>query len=187
VLALAPFLAADHAGVLHALRYRGAPGLGGISLLVQPALATNWLTNAPGWHLTSISRAVNDYGGVLTAAALLAAGVLLMRHRVSAFPAAVIVWLTVYAFSANFFIQYLVWGLPFFLMAGHLRWGALLEAVMFVPTVLAYWVPWNEDFVGPLYATLLILVWAGWIASLFVCSRHAARHRHPRLATPAPG
>ena len=46
------------------------------------------------------------------------------------------------AFSPDFFLTYLVWGLPFFIMAGYLLEVAILQAFLVIPTVAYYLSLW---------------------------------------------
>ncbi len=50
LLALAPFWAADAEAVRRMLRYNGLPGLGGLTLAVQPDLAEAWLRRPVGYN-----------------------------------------------------------------------------------------------------------------------------------------
>src|SRR5207248_4644933 len=47
VLSLVPFAASDFSATFKALRYRGLPGIGGLSLVVQPRLARAWISQHP--------------------------------------------------------------------------------------------------------------------------------------------
>lgn len=65
---------------------------------------------------------------------------------------AVLLWLAVYAFGVNFFFQYLVWGLPFFVMAGYIRSTLVVQLLVLPPTLLFYLRPWHEVGVAAVYA-----------------------------------
>jgi uncharacterized membrane protein len=159
VVAMLPFLLADAAGVLSSLRYRGGAGLGGISLLVQPELAAGWLAGSDV-RLSTVSRALLDAGVLVTLPVVLAAGVLAVRQRVPAVDAAVLLWLAFYVAGVNFFMQYLVWGLPFLLMRGHLRAVAALQLALLPALVLTYAVEPSAALVWTLYTPPLIAAWA---------------------------
>lgn len=140
VLLLAPFLVANAGGVANAAGYSSYPGVGGLSFLVQPHLSDIWLAGhipALG-DLNSAARFVFDHGNAILAVAVLGVFSLLARRRPAPAEAATILWLAFYVFAPNIFFGYLVWGIPFFLMAGHLRATLALEALVFCPTMLIF-------------------------------------------------
>jgi len=139
-LLLIPFLLADAGGVANAAGYSSYPGVGGLSFLVQPHLSEIWLAGripALG-DLNPAARFVFDHGNLIVAAAVLAAFAAIARRRPAPAQAATILWLAFYVFAPNIFFGYLVWGIPFFLMAGHLRATLALEALVFAPTMLIF-------------------------------------------------
>lgn len=156
-----PFAISDWSGVEILYRYRGAIGLGGIGLIVQPELPLGWFGLA-AVEPHGLASALRENGGLITAAALAGTGAFLWWVRAPAVLGAVLVWLTVYVFGINFFLQYLVWGIPFFLLAGYVREVALLEAVLLAPTLANYIGPESEWQAWALYTVPMILVWAGF-------------------------
>lgn len=174
VALMAPFVLADPGAVDTVSGYHGAPGVGGISLLVQPDLATLWLSGH-AVELTPASRWLFDHGSVLTIIGLATAAVFLMRYRPSPARAAVVVWLVVYAASPNFFLQYAVWGLPFFLLAGYLWQVAAAQAVLLVPTLLVYLAPVSTGLALGVYAPLMIGLWVAVVVCLVRTCRSIAR------------
>jgi hypothetical protein len=158
-----PFLAADPSGVLRLRHYAGSPGVGGLSLVLQPDLAERWLTQ---WVVaTPLTRWLFiDHAGPYNAMTMIVFGAYAWRFRPSPRVAAALVWLVVLALGSGFFFQYLVWGIPFFLLAGFLRATALLQAVITVPMVLFYLGPWHpaDHWVVYLYVSLMLGVWAMW-------------------------
>ena len=162
---LAPFAIADADGVTGLADYAGAPGLGGISLLVQPDLAGKWLEDTLR-TLSGPSQELFDHGSALSGAALLAAGGVLLRFRTPPRVAAVVVWLTVWVFGAGFFFQYLVWGLPFIVLCGWLRAAVALQAVVLVPLLLFYLRPWDGDWPELVYVPLMVAVWVAMAVGL---------------------
>ncbi|HWH44353.1 MAG TPA: glycosyltransferase 87 family protein [Thermoleophilaceae bacterium] len=173
--ALAPFLAADFAGTRHSFEYNGVAGFGGISMLVQPSLADAWMTlRLEGLELNAASRALIDAGSAPALLALAVIAGLLLWLRPAPAHAVTIAWLTLYVLAPNFAFQYVVWGLPFFILAGHLGWVAAFQALLFVPGVLIYTVP-HGDWAVYAYFPLMALAWAGALLALVLAVRSAAR------------
>jgi len=169
--ALAPFLAADGAGVIRALGYGGIPGEGGLTLLADPDLARHWVQNAPGVRPNGLVTFLSDHGGLITGGALLLAGALAARRRMEPRQAALVLWLTFYVLGTGFAFQYAIWGLPFLILAGRLRWAAALQAGLLVPMLIFYMGPFRADALVPVYFVLMAAVWAGLAAALFVTVR----------------
>ena len=157
-LAMVPFGVADHGALATVAGYRGAPGVGGLSLLAQPDLARIWISGQ-AVDLNVVNRFLLDHGSAVLIPALAAAGALMLRYRPEPARAAVVLWLTVYVASPNFFLQYAVWGLPFFLLAGHLRAVAAAQAALLIPTLLVYTVPWPAGVALGVYAPLMAGLW----------------------------
>jgi hypothetical protein len=155
---LAPFLAVDADAVWDHLTYRGFPGLGGLSLVVQPDYVLFWQAgHAP--PSGAATEFLLDYGGVVAAAGLLAAVALLARFRPGPLDAAVIVWLAVWLLGVNFFIQYLVWGLPFLLARGESRKVAAIQLIA-TPALLALYLDASEDWLlWSVYTVPMIALW----------------------------
>jgi dolichyl-phosphate-mannose-protein mannosyltransferase len=177
---LLPFLVADPDGVRALRRYAGIPGMGGLTLAVQPELAERWLTNPVGpnpineWiagHTTLINLVV--VGGV---------GAFLLRFRVAAPRAAAILFLAVLALGTGFFFQYVIWVLPFLLLAGHLRAALAMQLVAIAPAVLFYRGPWEDHGVVVVFAVLMIALWVGWLAGLVALGREAVVARRREAA-----
>jgi len=177
LLAMAPFLAADPGAVVRSLRYAGTPGLGGLSLVVQPALADSWFNEVP-LHYNGVSQALYDGGGLIVAGALGALAAFLFRYRPPPLEAAVLLWLTVYVVNPNFFPQYLLWGFPFFLIAGYLWEVAALQVALLPATVILYARPWESDLPTLVYVATMLPLWVAWVVALVVSVR--------RTATPGP-
>ena len=168
-----PFALADPGGVEIISRYRGGVGLGGIGLLAQPELTLGWLgVGAP--EPTAIATALRDHGGPITAVAVLATGALLAWRRAPALIGATLVWLSVYVFGVTFFLQYMVWGIPFFLMSGYLREVALLQGLLLCPTLLTYIGPSADWQVWALYVVPMIALWLALSAAYVLTVRAAA-------------
>jgi hypothetical protein len=134
---LAPFALTTPRSVVDALKYRGLPGIGGLSMLVQPSLADSWLALKP-LHNSSLTNALQDVNGVLIALGAAGAAFVGWRRRVDAVTLACVLVLGVWVLGANFSLGYVVWGLPLFLLAGRIREVAGLQALLLVPTLLIY-------------------------------------------------
>jgi hypothetical protein len=166
VLALLPWLLAKPAATVDALRYTGVPGLGGLSLLAQPDLADFWLLQRDV-HLSGLTKALLDARFPITVAALAAVAVMLVWRRPEPARAAVALWLAVFASAVNFGPRYVVWGLPFILMAGRLREAAALQAIAFPAAVIVVARPYHADWIVVFYVTLMLVllisfaVWLG--------------------------
>jgi hypothetical protein len=169
--ALAPFLVADGAGVARALGYGGIPGQGGLTMLADPGLTRYWVHNEQGIGPNGLVAFLSDHGSLLTAAALLAAGAFAARRRLEPRHAAVLLWLTFYVLGTGFAFQYAIWGLPFLILAGRLRWAVVLQAGLLVPMLLYYLGPFKVDALLPVYYVLMATVWAGLAAALVVTAR----------------
>jgi Glycosyltransferase family 87 len=173
VAVLLPFVITDP-GVIEWLgSYQGAPGKGGISMIVQPSLAWDWVTIGT-WapNLNDLNGFMSDNATAIILLTMAALVVFFLRYRPAPIDAAVLVWLAMYAFSPSFFIQYLVWGLPFFIMAGYLKQTAVIQAALLPTTVIYYFAANTSEGLGglgPLFAAVylatMIALWAFWLAA----------------------
>jgi uncharacterized membrane protein len=169
VLLMAPWVLAEPHATLDALRYTGLPGIGGLTLLVQPSLADSWLLSAPG-HLSSLNSTLLDIRGPLLALSAAAAALYLVRRKPEPAKGALIAWLAVYVLSVNFGPRYLVWALPFALMAGYLWEVAVLQVIAF-PAALAIGTRPHPslDWLPTVYVILMItllVAFALWLVLL---------------------
>lgn len=178
-LMLAPFFVADPDGVLKILDYNGAPGLGGLSIVMQPSLAADWLTGAP-LDLSPVSSWLAERGGLTSLLALAGAFAFLLRYRPSPLDAAVFVWLVVYAFSPNLFLQYAIWGLPFMLIAGYLRAALLVEVLLALPFAVVYSQVWDDRDIALAYTPFMIALWALSVAGVLLLGRRIQRRSGSR-------
>jgi hypothetical protein len=173
---------ASHIDLSPVVRYTGVPGWGGISLAIDPALGWHLLTMPlplPPSAQSGLSHTVQDHARWITAVALAAYTGFIFRYRPAPIDAAALLWLVVYAFSPNFFLNYLVWGLPFFLMAGFLTEVALLQALLIAPTVgyyIALW-PAPSTATGVLYIPALIALWAFWVVATLALAWRIVKRR----------
>ncbi len=174
-VSLAPFLIADSSAVLELRHYQGAPGMGGLTLVLQPDLAQIWLSK-----FVTVNPVVKwlsiTHGGPYNVAILAAYALYAWRYRPEPRTAAALLWLVVFAFGAGFFFQYLVWGLPFFLLGGYLLATAVLQLVVTIPMIIYYTGPRpGSDSVAYFYVPPMLVVWAMWVAGAGVLVRRRRR------------
>lgn len=177
LLTLAPWFAAEPHATIAALRYNGLPGLGGLSLVAQPSLATAWLVTND-FHRSALTNALIDARTILTLALLVGVAAFLLRRRLEPLTAALVVWTALFAFGLNFGPRYLVWALPFALMAGRLREAAALQLIAFPAAVIVAGRTWNHRWIATVYVVLmiaLIVAFLAWLALLVVRARPAPR------------
>src|SRR5581483_4120353 len=185
-LALAPFAIADSHGVGRLLAYHGGPGAGGLSLAVQPDLAHFWISSYwqhPPTPLipSATSRFLIHHGALLTELGLLVLGAISLWRRLGPLSAALLLWLGFYSFGTGFFFQYLVWGLPFFLLAGRLREVAALQLAVLAGMLLFYFGPHGRAAAEVAFAVVMLLVWAALVVA-FVRVLGSSIRSAPRAA-----
>lgn len=158
VAMLAPFLIVDAGAVLAHFNYQGFPGLGGLSLVATPQYPLFWQADhlPPAGDQTIF---LLDYDHLIAAAGLILAIVVVAVFRPDPLGAAVIVWLAVWVFGVNFFIQYLVWGLPFLLARGQLRTAAAIQALAGPAVLLLYLERSEEWLLWSVYTIPMIALW----------------------------
>ncbi len=187
-LVLVPFLVADPTGVLDLRHYQGLPGRGGLSLVTDPGNASAWIRGRPfNDGRGEIGMYVHEHGGALTLLALVALAIFLYRYRPAPVDGAVLLWLTIYAVSPNFFLHYLLWGLPFFIMAGYLREVAILQVALIPATLITYLRPFADPTPAvAIYLPTMICLWAFWVVALVTVARRIVRQRpaHPAGVQP---
>ncbi|MGI9021602.1 MAG: glycosyltransferase 87 family protein [Solirubrobacterales bacterium] len=172
LLALAPFLIADFDGASRALGgYSGAPGLGGITMLLQPGLSRAVLTGDFPIEIDPLVQALYDNAAVIILLTLAAAAAVLARYRPAPAEGAALIWLGIYVTSPTFFAQYAVWGLPFMLMCAQLGRVALIQAVLLAPTLLLYALPWEAGVATSAYVVAMAALWLLWVAALVAQAR----------------
>jgi hypothetical protein len=167
-------------------RYAGFPGWGGLSLVVEPAYGWQLFTQQlfTPYHHSGLSQTVQDNARWIAAVPLAVYTGLVLRYRPAAVDAAAMLWLVVYAFSPNFFLNYLVYGLPFFIMAGFLVEVAVLQALLIAPTVAYYLVLWPNPSTatGVLYVPALIALWVFWVLATAAVAWRIIKGRERNLA-----
>lgn len=183
---LLPFMIATPGAPQGVLRgYHGYPGQGGPTLAVQPGLTFTYLKEVMA-HYNGLTLRIVKHAALLGGALYLAVGAFLARYRPPPALAASLLWLATYALSPAFFFQYLVWGLPFFVMAGYLRAAAALQAGVLLPMIFFYQEPWRGDLTSYIYIPVMLVVWAGTLVALGALARGiAARRQAGDLRWPA--
>jgi uncharacterized membrane protein len=182
LVVFAPWLILDGHGKSLVWSYHGGAGLGGISLLTNPSLPLIRFSGAHGVVLTGLTKVVFDNARWITGAAIVLVAALALRRRMAAVDSAVLLWLAVWVFGVTFFLQYLLWGLPFLIMAGYLRQVLLLQALLLPADVVSYltgvpsWVTWA------FYTVPLIVAWVAFSAGLLRLA--IAATRRPMVSIP---
>jgi hypothetical protein len=178
LLALAPWLAADFAHTVESLRsHRALPGFGGIGLIAQPELAAVWLHD-DSKALTGLSQFLSDQQQLLVLPALAPFIALAFARRLDPTVAAALLWSALVVFNVGFAFQYVVWVLPFLLMAGYVWQVAAVQGALFVPAAMLYWDPFGFSPTG-LYVAIMIAVWCAAAAALVVHAVRLARRVRP--------
>jgi hypothetical protein len=174
-LVFAPFLLATPEDALRVFSYHGVPGFGGISVFAQPGFAQDVLAGKPV-HATDALLFMRDHGHeAFLVPALLALAGLLAWRRPDPLTAIVLLWLTVYTFGGNFFLQYLVWGLPFLLVRGHLAWVAAIQLFLTPALLLVYNAPVPETAAMLGYTVPIVIAWITSAVALGVMVTNVVR------------
>jgi hypothetical protein len=186
---LLPFLVANGPDTVHALRTnRGIPGFNGVSLLMyEPSLASFW-RDTVGFEPKRVVDFLTDIQQALVLVAVAATAVLLWLRRTEPVHGAVILWLAILAANPNPAWHYLVWGLPFFIMAGHLVEVAVFQAIAAVPLVLFYQPDGVRGAVLDwVYTPLALALYAALVVALVLAVRAVLRgsRSSPRLSAEA--
>ena len=139
-----PFLIAQPEGFRQGLEYAGVPGRGGLSVVFDPVFAIDRRDDAYLALLgepNSLAQFLSSASGAITVLVLVALGAFLLRYRPATIDAVVLLWLALFVFNPNFLPQYLIWALPFFLMAGYLAETAALQLAVVPYLLLNYLSP----------------------------------------------
>jgi hypothetical protein len=156
--ALAPWLLAHPHETYKGLTFNhGIPGFGGLSLIIQPGLATSWLHGQLP-RVTSATWFFYRQQNLIVGLAALLAGAYVGWRRMEPVRAAALIWLVVFVANFNWAYQYFIWALPFFLLAGWRRGVAALQLTLLLPAAELYF-----GFAVPslvwLYVPLMAAVW----------------------------
>lgn len=170
VISVLPFLIDNPHPTWTSLTYNdGVPGLGGLSVLLQPGLVSGWqhLVLKP---FTPLETWFWKKQNLIVGASVLTAGVFAYRRRLDPLPAAVLVWVTVYVSNFNWAYQYFIWGFPFFLLAGWRRSVAGLQLLLALPAAQIYF-GFSVPALSWAYIPLIMLVWVLFVVWLVVLVR----------------
>jgi hypothetical protein len=190
VLVSLPFYLAERHGFTQAISYSGAGSRGGLSLVLDPGFAVTRRTDTGAYwlgHANAVATWLSNHSGAVIAVALLLFVVFALRYRPEPLEATMLLWLTLFAFSPNFFLQYLVWALPFFIMAGFLWQVAALQAALIPALVITYLNLPTSRPEATVYVVSMFALWVFWVLALVAMARHLTRQRHVTAAawTPA--
>jgi hypothetical protein len=167
IASVIPFLLVDPHGLIHALQTnRTLPGMGGLSLVLQPALASLWL-HGTAVQLNGLNRFLFAHQQPVAAMLVLPALLIVAIRRVSPVQGAAVLYLALVLFVIGFGPQYQVWALPFALIAGFLWQVALVEAGLLVAEAILYWHPFGQ---APtyIYVPIMIVLWVVLFSVLVV-------------------
>jgi hypothetical protein len=81
----------------------------------------------------------------------------------------------------NFFLQYLVWGLPFLLARGHLRAVAAVQLALTPAMLLVYNAPVDERAALLGYTVPIVATWLVAAAALGVMTRDLRHSSSPKV------
>lgn len=176
LLSVLPWIARNPSSLSIILKYAGV-GVGPIALAVQPSIVKDILVKGANVPFHSLSLTLENHGKVIFFVVLALVSLLVLARRPRPEQAAAVLWLAVYAAIPYFFFQYVLWGLPFLLMAGYLRGVAIAQAILLVPTILWEARPWQSEAVIWPYYVLMTLAWGVAVASVVVRARRLDRYR----------
>lgn len=172
-----PFLIADgHHAITAITGTKALPGVGGVSLLIQPSLIHSYLSRPVRTDgiVIDLLRRQNLIVGV----AVLISGAYAYRRRLDAITAAALIFLVIYVVNPNWFYQYMIWGLPFFLLAGWRLEVAAVQLVLALPAAELYF-HFGLPGLEWLYVPLVDLAWCGFLAATVVLILRTRSSRPP--------
>jgi len=174
-LSVAPFLAAAPHMTLEALSSNHGVPLGGWGLLVQPNL-TDILIHGHPVVITSATKTVLDFQNLIVAAAVALAAAFVYRRRSEPAEAAVLIWLAVLASNPEWAYQYVIWGLPFFILARRYFEVAALQLLLVLPAAELYF-HFGVSLIGWSYLPLSAAIWLCLVAATVAWVRHIGHQR----------
>lgn len=183
LLGAAPWLWTDHHSILERLtHYHGLAGLGGLSLLAQPRTAQLWL-NGTAVPFSSLQVHLQAHGGAFVLVGLAVGTVVLIRYKPAPAVGAVLLFLIVYATAVNWTQYYLVWVLPFLLLAGWIRLSVAFQIILSLPVAMVYGrailhptfaTPpdlWSTGVTMGVYVPVMLALWAATVLGAVVLVR----------------
>jgi hypothetical protein len=191
-LAVLPFAAVDHQTVHDIVGYHGAPGAGGLNLLVQPRVALDWY-GAGGVSLSSASTHLGHLAGPLALLGAALAAAYSWRRHLDPLTSSVLIYAAILVLGVNFFLQYSLWLLPLVIAWGRLRTALAATIGLCVPLVFRYAEElhlrstiWSTSAIlhvyDPVTDALLLATAAATVVALVRIERGAARTAEPDWA-----
>jgi hypothetical protein len=165
---LVPFLAADGGAALNWLDYRGLFGQGGLSMVVQPDYVLARYGGEDFDGVTGVSQFINDHASQILLPVILLLGAWMLKKKPAPEVGICLILLCIFTVGANVFPTYVVWMLPFAVLAGWWRRIWVMQALLLGPLLVRY-IPlgWPEDLgLGHGLFWDPGLVWALWIAPM---------------------
>jgi len=171
---MAPFLAHTPHELIDALKYHGFRGTSPLSILLQPEFAEQLTRLVTPGRLVSW---IYEHGPAIVTVTLTAVALLTTRLGRGWSPAerAGLLWLAFYIVTPVFFFQYLVWGLPFLLLADRGRLVLAVQVVALLPTVLFYRAPWEDEAVAWPYGGAMLALWVVFVLGFVLVLRDRRR------------
>jgi hypothetical protein len=173
-LAVLPFELA-YTGTVHTiLRYHGLPGLGGLSLLVQPHLVHQWPASIA--HLDLANRVLKHLAIPLVLVGVGVATWVAFRKRMRPYPAAALIYGAFVVASPNFFLQYSLWVFVPVIAAGYLRTATIASLAWILPITMVFTTELGLWGAPPttLYAVTADLMWLAFLAMVIALIRRPA-------------
>lgn len=171
---IAPFLLTTPHEVIEALTGGDVFGVGGITLVFVT------------FGLTDLNELLIAHQSLVVVLGLSATLIWSWRSNLrSAASLTAVLWLVFYVIAPSFFFGYLVWGLPFFLLAEQLRPAMALAAAITFPQVMFEWEFIDEA--PDLYKAVMTVIWFALLAALVrVVTSGGSDSPPPRAAVRAP-
>lgn|GEM_PF-1639414 len=190
-LAVLPFVLAAPGDTIRSLSYRGLPGLGGWSLLVQPSAAADWLGMRP-LSESRLTELTQTLAPAVLAVALITTAVVVKRRDLALEVRCLALWAAFFAASMNFSLGYVVWALPFVVLAGHVRAGWWVQLGLLPAAVTIYLIRavdgWSEPFALGAYVPYMGMAHLALVVGVvrFLSDPRAATDRSASPACPPP-
>lgn len=180
VLTILPFLVADPDGVTEAFRnHRAIVGIGGIGLLIQPEFADAWLAGKEV-DPSGLNQFLLDHQAQAVALLMLPFMALVLWRRPEPDRGAALLSLALVTVGIGFAFGYVLWALPFALMAGYVWQAAAVQAGLLLPQIILYFHPWDSPPVG-VYTVIMIALWCAAAATLAVLTRRVYMYPRSRM------
>jgi hypothetical protein len=188
---LAPWLIASWTATTTVLRYQGLPGIGGLSIVVQPRSATLWLSGAVP-HANAALTFLERHVDTITLIALAVATLVVAVRRPSPETGGLMMLLPLYAVGVNLSVHYTVWMLPLLILVAP-RIAAAVATALLIPGIFVYWPfmrgelastasPWSPALVESLYIPVVLGLMLAAAVGFVAMSFRSADDRHSLTA-----